>query len=231
MPSLRSHNYAHDHVLNMWFVLATESAEALQQALAEIEQQTGYAVYNMPKIAEYLAGLRLDALSAMDYPEECLATLDATDRRIVLATQCGLPVTERPYHALAERLGLSALEVMARIERMLRCGVIRRVAAAPNHYALGYWANGMSVWDVPDEQADELGRRIGSLEFVSHCYRRPRHLPLWPYNLFAMVHGRDRAEVEQKVVEIAALLGGACRAHNVLYSTRILKNTGPRISA
>jgi DNA-binding Lrp family transcriptional regulator len=118
---------------------------------------------------------------------------------------------------------------MARLQRMLDTGIIRRIGAVPNHYALGYRFNAMSVWNVPDERIRELGERIGALEFVSHCYHRPRHLPLWPYNLFAMVHGRDRHEVETKVSEIARLLGEADRGHELLYSTRILKKTGLRI--
>jgi DNA-binding Lrp family transcriptional regulator len=88
----------------------------------------------------------------------------------------------------------------------------------------------MSVWDVPDAMVAQLGREIGGLDFVSHCYHRPRFLPDWPYNLFAMVHGHDRAEVEQKVQQIADLLGGNDRGHTVLFSTRILKKTGLRIS-
>ncbi len=119
---------------------------------------------------------------------------------------------------------------MVRLTRMLDAGIIRRIGAVPNHYALGYRANGMSVWNVPDEQVRELGMKIGALEAVSHCYHRPRHLPQWPYNLFAMVHGRDRAEVEAKVAEIARLLGEADRGHAILYSTRILKKTGLRIA-
>ena len=155
--------------------------------------------------------------------------LDAIDRCIIVSTQEGLPRVRRPYHAVAEELGISADEVMTRLRRMLNAGIIRRIGAVPNHYALGYQANGMSVWDVPDERIQELGRRIGELDFVSHCYHRPRHLPDWPYNLFAMVHGRDHAEVETKVGRIAALLGEADRGHAVLYSTRILKKTGLRL--
>ena len=108
-------------------------------------------------------------------------------------------------------------------------GVIRRIAAVPNHYALGYRANGMSVWNVPDEHISTIGRQVGALDYVSHCYHRPRHLPMWPYNLFAMVHGKTRAEVTARVEAIAALLGEHCRGHEVLYSTRILKKTGLRI--
>jgi DNA-binding Lrp family transcriptional regulator len=108
-------------------------------------------------------------------------------------------------------------------------GVIRRVAIAPNHYALGMVANGMSVWDVADDAVARLGAQVGALDYVSHCYERPRALPDWPYNLFAMIHGTSRAEVEEKRTQIADLLGDACRAHDILYSTRILKKTGLRL--
>jgi DNA-binding Lrp family transcriptional regulator len=137
----------------------------------------------------------------------------------------------RPYHALAETLDVSAEEVMNRLRRMQERGVVRRIGAVPNHYALGWTANGMSVWDVEDARITALGPQVGALDFVSHCYHRPRHLPLWPYNLFAMVHGRGRDEVEDKVARIEALLGPAARGHEVLYSTRILKKTGLRIAA
>jgi siroheme decarboxylase len=158
------------------------------------------------------------------------ALLDDTDRRLIAATQAGLPLCERPFAAVAEKTGLSEVEVIRRFGRMVETGIVRRIGAVPNHYALGYRANGMSVWDVPDDRVATLGRRIGALNFVSHCYHRPRHLPLWPYNLFAMVHGRSRDDVTQQVAEIAAILGADCRAHDVLYSTRILKKTGLRLA-
>ncbi len=155
--------------------------------------------------------------------------LDGLDRRLILETQGGLPLVPRPYAALADRLGIDAEEVKLRLARMLEEGIIRRIGAVPNHYALGYVANGMSVWDVEDERIDTLGAAVGRLPFVTHCYHRPRALPLWPYNLFAMVHGRSREDVEGQVLEIAGLLGSACRTHDVLYSSRILKKTGLRI--
>ena len=157
--------------------------------------------------------------------------IDGIDRRIIAATQAGLPLVPRPYHTLAETLDLAPEEVMARMRRMLDTGVIRRLGAVPNHYALGLVANGMSVWDVEDAKVASLGREVGALDFVSHCYLRPRRLPVWPYNLFAMVHGTSRAEIDRKAAEIAALLGPAARAHEVLVSTRILKKTGLRIAA
>ena len=155
--------------------------------------------------------------------------LDATDRQIIVATQAGLPLVAEPFAALAQQLDLDVDEVLRRVAAMQARGIIRRIAAVPNHYALGYTANGMSVWNVSDERIAEFGRQVGALDYVSHCYQRPRHLPLWPYNLFAMVHGLGREDVVAKVAAIAALLGEHCSAHDVLYSTRILKKTGLRI--
>ncbi|GAB4361686.1 MAG: Lrp/AsnC family transcriptional regulator [Kiloniellaceae bacterium] len=157
-------------------------------------------------------------------------TIDATDRRLIEATQAGLPLTPAPYAAIAQDLGLDEAEVLDRLTALQAQGVVRRIGIAPNHYALGMVANGMTVWDVDDAQASSLGARVGNLDFVSHCYLRPRALPVWPYNLFAMVHGMNRDEVEQKRAEIAALLGAACRAGDILYSTRILKKTGLRLA-
>ena len=159
-----------------------------------------------------------------------LQAVDATDRAIIVATQGGLPLVARPYHAIAEQLQLDPEDLMARLRRLHTVGVIRRFGAVPNHYAIGYKANGMSVWDVPDARVDELGEAVGGFEFVSHCYCRPRRLPQWPYNLFAMVHGKSRDEVEQQVALIAAFLGEQARSHTILYSTRILKKTGLRLA-
>ena len=156
--------------------------------------------------------------------------MNAIDRAVVKATQGGLPLVPRPYQDLARQLGVSQEEVLGALRRMLADGRIRRIGAVPNHYALGYAANAMSVWDVADGAVDELGRQIGSLPFVTHCYRRPRRLPDWPYNLFAMVHGASRADTEKKIEIIRAALGGSLAASDVLYSTRILKKTGLRIA-
>ncbi len=162
--------------------------------------------------------------------EDKVSVLDETDRRIILATQDGLPLERRPYEAVARKLNISTEEVMQRLRRMSDDGIIRRIAAVPNHYRLGYTANGMSVWNVPDEHVATLGKQIGALDFVSHCYRRPRHLPAWPYNLFAMVHAGSREEALEKVGEIARLLGENDRGHDVLFSSRILKKTGMRLT-
>lgn len=154
--------------------------------------------------------------------------IDETERALIAATQSGLPLTPRPFATLAERLGLEEDEAIARFRDMQARGVVRRIAAAPNHYALGMTANGMSVWNVDDSEIARLGPMVGALDFVSHSYRRPR-AEGWPYNLFAMLHGSSRDEVEAKRAEVATLLGPACRGHDILYSTRILKKTGLRL--
>jgi DNA-binding Lrp family transcriptional regulator len=156
--------------------------------------------------------------------------MDAIDRAIVLATQDGLPLVARPYEEVALRVGISEADIIARMQRMQSEGVIRRIGAVPNHYALGYRFNGMTVWNVPDGKASELGRAVGALPFVSHCYLRPRHLPDWPYNLFAMVHGRDKETALAHAAAIAELLGADCQGHQVLFSSRLLKKTGLRIA-
>lgn len=156
--------------------------------------------------------------------------LDELDRQIIAETQGGLPLVPQPYHEVAEKLGIDPEEVMSRMRVMQDAGVIRRIGLVPNHYALGYAANGMSVWDVEDDQAMTLGARIGALDFVSHCYLRPRHMPTWNFNLFAMVHGRTREEVADKVAALARELGDAVRDHDILYSTKILKKTGFRLN-
>lgn len=153
------------------------------------------------------------------------------DRRLIAATQSGLPLLPRPYAALADQLGVSETAVRERLASMLDEGLIRRIGAIPNHYRLGYTANGMTVWDVDDTRVDALGEQVGALSAVSHCYRRPRARPAWPYNLFAMVHGRSRDEVEAQARQIRALLGEACQGSDILYSTAILKKTGLRLSA
>ena len=156
--------------------------------------------------------------------------IDATDRLIITATQDGLPLVPRPYDEIAAQTGLGAELVKQRMSAMLERGIIRRMGVVPNHYRLGFTANGMSVWEIDEAQMDAVGRLVGDLDYVSHCYQRPKNLPLWPYNFFAMVHGRTRPEVEEKVALIAGLVGEASRSHTILYSTKILKKTGIRLA-
>ncbi len=241
-----AHNYARDHALNMWFVVLAESRARLTAVLDAIAAETGLTVYDFPKEREFFLGFKVSlaeagegvGAGAHEAPAKAQGaemgggepiSLDALDRRLIAETQGGLPLTPRPYHAVAQSLGCAPEEVMARFRRLLAGGVIRRMGIIPHHYALGITANGMTVWDVADAALPALGEKVGALDFVSHCYLRPRHRPIWPYNLFAMVHGRSREEVVAKAQIIGELLGEACRASDILFSHRVLKKTGLRL--
>lgn len=234
-----AHNYRREHRLNMWFVVAATNGDGVAAALADIEGATGLRVYNFPKQHEFYLGLWLaidedGTVDTVPVPYSLPRhgqTLDAVDYRLVAATQSGLPLVEQPLQAVAGELGLAHDEVTQRLQAMLDSGAIRRVGAVPNHYRLGLRGNGMTVWDVPDELAVELGDRVGALDFVSHSYLRPRYAGVWPYNLFAMVHGHGREEVRRKAAQIAALLAPHYRAHDVLFSSEVLKKTGLRLAA
>lgn len=166
------------------------------------------------------------------------SSLSSIERQYILLTQNGLPIIAKPYNWLANELNISVDDVLAMTNDMLDRGVIRRIAAVPNHYKLGYMFNGMTVWDINDEQASEFGNMVGKLPFVSHCYLRPRHMPLWNYNLFAMVHGRSPQEIDQYRDQIKLLLKGILntrdiklnlKTNDMLTSTKILKKTGLRL--
>lgn len=155
---------------------------------------------------------------------------DLLARQLVELTQAGLPLVEDPWAWLAEKLGIDVDATLALLQRLQADGAIRRIAAVPNHYRLGYRHNGMTVWEVDEAQLGRLGPLVGSQAFVSHCYRRPRREG-WNYNLFAMVHGRSAEEIDAYRNEIRQLLGSACRADDMLVSSRILKKTGLRVGS
>ena len=168
------------------------------------------------------------------------SSLTELEREYVLLTQQGLPLVSRPYHWIAEKLDIDVEQVYSMTEKFLENGIIRRIAAVPNHYKLGYSQNGMTVWDIDDEKASEYGKKVGALPFVSHCYLRPRKLPYWNYNLFAMVHGKTPEEIEQQRAQIKVLLADVLvdrtaesaspnPQFHMLTSTKILKKTGLRL--
>ncbi len=235
-----AHNYRREHALNMWFVVAAETPEAAWAACDQIEAATGLPVHAFPKEREYFVGLYLpllaraprlgdDSAARPPLPAPEQITLSEFDRQLIAATQSGLPLVPRPYASVAAMLGSTGEAVRTRLGELLAVGVVRRIAAVPNHYRLGYAANGMSVWDVDDAEVDRLGELIGSQPAVSHCYRRPRKAGVWRYNLFAMLHGHTREEVLEQAEVLAELLGPAHRAHDVLFSSAILKKTGLRL--
>jgi DNA-binding Lrp family transcriptional regulator len=161
-------------------------------------------------------------------PEALASALDAA---LIRAVQGGLPLVERPYAALGAAIGLDESAVLARLGQLLANGVIKRLGVVVSHRELGYRSNAMVVWDLPDDQVDGLGDRIGTLPFVTLCYRRPRRLPDWPYNLFTMIHGRDRRSVLAQVESIKDALGLREVPCATLFSGRRFKQRGARYGA
>ncbi|WP_232540038.1 siroheme decarboxylase subunit beta [Azohydromonas aeria] len=239
MPEV-AHNYRREHRLNMWFVVAAETPEGAQAALGRIAYATALRVWAFPKEREYHVELRLPMRGAagagdVAFPKPAPARvrtdtrpLTPFERALVAATQTGLPLVERPYEAVGAAVGADDATVRAVMADMLARGLIRRIGAVPHHVKLGFVANGMSVWDVDDARVDDLGEAIGQLPGVSHCYRRPRREG-WPYNLFAMLHGRSREAVHAQARVLAEVLGPACRGHDILFSSAVLKKTGLRL--
>ena len=241
-----AHNYRREHPhLNMWFVVSVADADAIDRVLGEIEAETGQETYNLPKQREFrveakflldgpipdgdvdLSGLGPEAETAGDGP------LTPDERDLVVEIQGGLPITETPYADVADAIETDVEWVLRTIKRFDAAGKIRRVGVVPNHYALGYTENGMTVWDVPDGKLDAVGPEVAGLEFVTHCYERPRHEGVWPYNFFAMTHGRSEAESRQRIRQVKEVME---RHYEVdddgwdsLFSTEILKKTGIRL--
>ncbi len=165
-------------------------------------------------------------VTASTSAEQLPAVLDAVDTALIAEIQTGLPLTTHPYAEVGRRLGLDEEEVIARLQRLLKEGVIKRLGVVVRHHELGYRANGMVVWDIPDSEVSELGLCIGRFEFVTLCYRRPRRLPDWRYNLFTMIHGRDRDEVLANVDFLIDRCGLQTVAHEILFSQRRFKQRG-----
>ncbi|MDH3671907.1 MAG: AsnC family transcriptional regulator [Gammaproteobacteria bacterium] len=155
-------------------------------------------------------------------------SLDERDCRLIAALQNGLPLVPHPYAAIGASAGMNEAEVIARLHRMLESGVVKRFGVVVRHHELGYRANAMVVWDVPDERATELGQRVASHDFVTLCYRRARCLPDWPYNLYCMIHGRDRNLVHNKVSYLIKACDLQALRHEVLFSLQRFKQRGAR---
>ena len=152
--------------------------------------------------------------------------LNEKDRALIKAVEHGLPVVSRPYAEIAGRLDCTEQEVISRLQQLINKGAIKRYGIVVRHKELGYTANGMVVWNIPDDRVDELGICIGKYDCVTLSYRRPRRLPGWPYNLFTMVHGCNREEVTQKVEAIVESCGLQDVEHDILFSTRRFKQRG-----
>jgi DNA-binding Lrp family transcriptional regulator len=236
-----NHNYEREHRYNLWFVAAAADAPALAAALAAIERETGYAPITLPLVTDYWIDLGFDlsgtaAKCTSRAPRRTLAatplTLSDADRRLVAALEIGLPLVPAPYAAIADAAGVSEAYVQVRLADWLNRGVIKRLGVVVRHRKLGFVANAMCVWDVPDApdagMVDALGEALAREPGVTLCYRRDRSPPDWRYNFFCMLHGRDRATVENRLAELAAVHGLTRFPSAVLFSRRAFKQCGAR---
>ncbi|MDZ7660876.1 AsnC family transcriptional regulator [Thiohalophilus sp.] len=155
-----------------------------------------------------------------------LAELDAVDDAMIRAIENGLPLCSRPYAQIADQLGIDEPEVLARLAALQQQGVIKRMGVVVRHRELGYRANAMLVWDVPDDRVGELGRCLSQYDFITLCYRRPRVMPDWPYNLFCMIHGKSREDVLQRIDWLIEQCHLESLPHHVLFSRRRFKQRG-----
>jgi len=233
-----NHNYQREHHFNLWFVVAAPDEVALHRVLHEIEARSGCGVLFLPLVEDYHIDLGFDMTGSK---RKNAAFIDAhagsprqpylprpDESRLIAAIQSGLPLVSRPFKAVGDTLGLAETEVIRVVQNLILEGVIKRMGVVVRHHELGYRANAMVVWDIPDEDVGQMGNCLGRLDFVTLCYRRPRRLPAWRYNLFCMIHGHDRDEVLNFVEHMRQSCGLQHFAHEVLFSTRRFKQCGAR---
>jgi DNA-binding Lrp family transcriptional regulator len=150
----------------------------------------------------------------------------AIDSLLIALLQQGLPLTARPYAAIAEQIGIPEAQVIARLTALKDMGLIKRFGVIVRHHELGYQDNAMIVWDIPDEQVPTVANRMKQHTCVTLCYRRPRRLPLWPYNLFCMIHGQNRNSVLQSLDTMIVSNGWQHHPYDVLFTRRRFKQRG-----
>ena len=234
-----NHNYEREDNFNLWFVAAAEDADTLNDVLDTIERRIGRDLLRLPLVRDYHIDLGFSMRTLHDETRdpqvsartECPSTegLNMESLQSVIhAVQGGLALVPRPYKEVGDRLGWSEKDVLEYLAMMVEKGIIKRLGIVVRHHELGFSANAMVVWDIPDALVDETGETLGQDPRVTLCYRRPRVPGRWPYNLFSMVHGRNRREVLQQVERLAAAGGSRASAHKVLFSGRRFKQQGAR---
>jgi DNA-binding Lrp family transcriptional regulator len=236
-----NHNYEREHRYNLWFVAMAADKPTLDATLTAIKDATGYTPIALPLVTDYWIDLGFDLAGAnvkpasraprrarLGHPGAPPLELEPADRRLIDALETGLPLSATPYAAIAAAAKLSEAYVQVRLADWLNRGVIKRLGIVVRHRELGYTANAMCVWDVPDAKADALGEALARESGVTLCYRRERALPEWRYNVFCMIHGRDRGTVEARVGQLADAHGLGRFSSAVLFSRRAFKQRGAR---
>jgi siroheme decarboxylase len=228
-----SHNYLRNHEFNIWFTIATEpdSPLGLEGTLTALAKLAGAeSVRQLPTLKLFKIRMDLEmeggtdalaqAAEAAEPAEIEAQPYDEFDRAVIRATQGDMPVISEPYAPAAAKLGLPQERLLEHLRGMQERRLLRRVAAILFHRRAGFSANGMGVWNVPDERILDLGKRMASFRGISHCYQRPTY-PDWPYSVFTMAHGRSKDECDAILDSIAADTGIGDRA--TLYSSTEFK--------
>ena len=229
-----SHNYQREHRFNLWFVATAPSPARLTEVLDRIERDIGLPIIRLRLLEEFHIDLGFDlrgngkAGAARLAHAEMGCDLPGLGRQLLAALQDGLEIVPRPFARLAARAGLTEGMALELIEGWIATGLIRRFGMVVRHRVLGYEANAMCVWDVPDEVVQKVGKTVAREPLVTLCYRRTRALPEWPYNLFCMVHGRRRVDVKREIATICARCSLAQYPSAVLFSLHCFKQRGAR---
>lgn len=231
--SFVNHNYERGHPVNLWFVVAAPGEDDLDRTLRRIEARTGLAVLDLRLQRPYHIDLGFGLAGNCPKPVAAVRasrSVAPDELALLAAIEDGLPLVPRPFAVVARRLGTHEADVISALAAMMEAGIITRFGCVIRHREVGFAANAMAVWDVPDGMADALGERLARVPGVTLCYRRNRQLPLWRYNLFAMVHGRSEADVRARLADIAKTNGLSDFAHAVLFSRRCFTQRGARFS-
>lgn len=233
---LVNHNYEREHALNLWFVVAGADPNSVAATIANIERQTGLDAVNLPLLNSYHIDLGFPLVTghsrcraARNHARDCDPS--PLDRRILAAIEDGLPLVETPYQTVADWLGLKEADIIARLERLVATGVVKRFGCVVRHDKLGYTSNAMAVWDVPDPMVDRVAETFARHPRVTLCYRRPRRPPAWTYNLFCMVHAKSRNDAYDVIDEINLRADTGLIRQAVLFSKRCFKQRGAAFSA
>jgi DNA-binding Lrp family transcriptional regulator len=231
-----NHNYERDHAINLWFVVTAADDDHLARTLMAIEREADCGtLLRMPLLEEYRIDLGFDLRNGQ-VPQGALRkapafALDGRMRQLITALQQGLPLVTRPYMALGDSIGCGQHEVLDRLHALQASGVIRRFGVVVRHASLGFRANAMAVWDVPDDEVGARALQLCAEPTVTLCYRRGRAGPRWPYNLYCMLHGRSHAEVRTRLRRLSEAARLSAYPAQVLFSRRRFKQTGARYAA
>jgi DNA-binding Lrp family transcriptional regulator len=206
----------------------------MRKALQRIAKRNGCEVLDLRLERAYHIdlGFRLGAGAPKpDFTDRAKRSATGLERVLLAAIEDGLPLDPHPFAVIARRIGWSEASVLASLAQMQRDGIITRLGCVLHHRKLGFTANAMAVWTVPDDEVDRHGADLACMPGVTLCYRRNRQLPHWPYNLFAMVHGTDEHKVRRDIAHLNEACGLAGFDSAILFSRRCFTQKGARFSA